>query len=257
MKLVASIMVAEVEPGRYLVPCVSALLEFCDEVVLLLDGDGQWAKELGTPWGEDGKRVTGVIETAGIDFFAHEGRARQRLFDVTLSREPTHILAIDADEFVGDGRYLREAVEQYPDTGVWMMALDEVWKAEPECLCVRVDGAWGNRSVPSLYATPPGAERWRIADRKLACGREPQEVVQAARHGGRLDTSILHFGWAREADRIDRHARYQEHDQGNYHAKRHLDSILWPDERVLCESFDWPNGLAPYRSELLLRSAST
>lgn len=256
INLVASMIVSEVEPGRYLVPCVDSLLEFCDQVVMLLDGDGAWAKELGEPWGKNGSRVVAASNPFGTDFFAHEGKARQTLYDLTLGYSPTHVLAIDADEFVTDGKLVREAIEKYPETGVWSLPLDEVWRAEDECLCIRTDGAWGNRSIYNLFATPPGAERWQIANRALACGREPQEVIRKVGGAGKMNAEVLHFGWANEGERRERHARYAKHDQGNFHTRRHLDSILWPDERVILEARDWPEGLRDLTPEILARTTT-
>ena len=83
MKLAAMMMVGPGEQDRYLPLVLAALDRFCDVIVT-----------------EDGH-----------DFFDHEGRARQRLLEKTMAADPSHILAIDADEFVTDGPALRKACE--------------------------------------------------------------------------------------------------------------------------------------------------
>jgi hypothetical protein len=36
-----------------------------------------------------------------------------------------------------------------------------------------------------------------------------------------------------------------EHDQGRFHASAHLESIMWPDEKVTVRQRGWPTGLPP------------
>ena len=51
---------------------------------------------------------------------------------------------------------------------------------------------------------------------------------------------VYHFGWTRVAEREARAERYFEHDGGRYHANAHLQSILWPDEKVKFNWVAWP-----------------
>lgn len=245
MKLVAAMLVAEVEVDRYLGPCVDSLLEFCDSVVLLPDGDQQWpdrnSKLLGlvARWDEyaDGEVRVANHEFDSVDFYAHEGRARQQLLEITLDEKPTHVLAIDADEFVADGGAVRAACED--DAVVsWQLCMQEVWKADGLGLELRQDGGWDEHDVTMLWAphrlsTPP-----RMADRALACGRVPEALRGVP--GGHTGTAVLHFGWANEAERAARHARYVQHDGGRFHASAHLDSILLPDTSITLTSRAWP-----------------
>ena len=59
------------------------------------------------------------------------------------------------------------------------------------------------------------ARNWKIPDVQLACGREPLQVrrTRAVASGA----SVFHFGWACEADRVERAQRYFEHDGGKFH----------------------------------------
>ena len=106
--------------------------------------------------------------------------------------------------------------------------------------------------VPILWAVNPG-QRYQIMDRKLACGREPTQIRPLFRRATHLPVSIFHLGWLDESNRARRHARYVEHDGGNFHARQHLDSIMWDDRRVRLSRRPWPASLTP---EMLLRPSS-
>lgn len=257
MKLVASMIVKD-ELGRYLEPCVGHLLEFCDEVRILDDGSTDAAF---TRWSEWGNPRVHVHHRSRSTFFEHEGRARNELLGWTLRADPTHVLAIDADEFVSDGPALRAAIERAPTAAALTLRMEEVWKLAGDCLCVREDGGWRPHPVPVLWAVPDartlrrGQSDWRISDRALACGREPMMVGRLARRAGSdSGVDLLHFGWACAADRPARHERYAVADGGRFHANAHLQSILWPDERVVMEGRPWPEQLEPWRAAITARA---
>lgn len=261
MKLVASVIVRD-ELDRYLIPFLSHLTGFVDEIRLLDDGstDG-WADRLSAESKAapvDLDRIH-VLRSESSVFFENEGAARQALLSWTLEGEPTHVLAIDADEFVADGETLRMLVERRPDVPAWTLTMQEIWKVADECLCVRQDGGWRPHEVPILYAVPTGRRRdssFSIADRKLAPGREPTYVKGLYRQHRAVPTGteILHFGWTCERDRVARHARYVTHDGGRFHQSTHLKSILAPDRRVAMDARGWPTGLDELRPALLERA---
>ena len=98
VKLVASLIVHN-ERARYLERCIEHLLEFCDRVVILDDasddGTVEWFLQSGPG---------GVVfnESATSNFYVHEGRTRQRLIDLTLAQEPTHVLSVDDQFYPGE-----------------------------------------------------------------------------------------------------------------------------------------------------------
>lgn len=249
MKLIASLVVRN-ELSRYLRPCIESLLEFCDEIRVVDDfsDDGTYEFLLGA----------GVcVTTANETFYAHEGRARNALLDWTLEGEPTHILHIDADEFIADGRTLRKALETQEPASVWTVRMEEIWKADEHNLYVRCDGGWRAHDAPILWRVPPRkhmtSPKWRIPDKKLSCGREPAIVRENWRSAIATGTEILHFGWANQSERQARYDRYVEHDGGHYHASRHLRSIMYPDRRVKLRPRLWPAGLQTFKEQLLAR----
>ena len=248
MKLVAGLMVGNGEALRYLPVTLPALLEFCDQVVVLdesTDGSGDLAEEAGA--------IVERVEPG--TFFAHEGRARQLLQDVVLEAGATHVLAIDADELVTDGAAVRRALEQPGDA--WCLVMEEVWEACDDRLCIREDGGWRSHPIACLWRVPPSiGAGYRIRDAALACGRVPAAVEALDRQGAAIETgaSVLHFGWANRAERQARYDRYVTHDGGRFHASAHLQSIMWPDDQVTCRSRPWPAALEPARAELVARA---
>lgn len=241
MKLIASMIVRN-ELGRYLEPCLRSLLEFCDEVRILDDG----SDEPGWPHALNGLGGQVVMKrNERPSFFAHEGRARNELLAWTLEGNPTHVLAIDADEFVTHGAAVRKACEQDQGLGSWSLMMEEVWKADERSLYTREDGGWRKHPVGVLWRVPRGrvahSGAWQIMNRKLACGREPLAVRRIRPLPVRA--SILHMGWANLSERRARYERYVEHDNGSFHARQHLDSIIWPDRKVRLRRRPWPESL--------------
>ena len=251
-ELTAALIVRN-ELGRYLEPCVRHLLEFCDELRILDDDSGdatyEWLTGLGDP------RIVTLSNTTGRDgapaFFNH-AQSRNRLLQLALEGKPTHILAIDGDEFIDNGAQLRRACEERrPD--VWKLCLEEVWNIDGDRLEVRQDGGWVEHDVPMVWRPDRVRRPLQIRDRGHATGRVP-EAVYASRRTAHACCSLLHFGWTNLAERDERYSRYAIGDAGRFHAKRHIESIMWPAERVQLTARDWPGGLAAYKDALLERA---
>lgn len=246
MKLVA-MMVIRNEADRYLEWVIPHLLAFCDEIRILDDGsDDDWS----FGW-EQNDRV--VVKTNPVsNFYNHEGMTRQQLLDWTMEGEPTHILAIDADEFIADGPLLRSMMEaESSRTGIWKLRMTEIWGADDDSLIIRTDGLWPPRPVGIAYAVPRDLavnrqtkRHYRMHDAALACGRTPLYItMRGNRTVGQPICDILHFGWACRADRQARYARYQRYDGGRHHKNTHLESIMWPDSQVKTARIPWPDSL--------------
>jgi hypothetical protein len=234
MNLAASLIVHD-ERHRYLDDCVDHLLDFCDQICIIDDGSND--KTLRHLQARLDPRIH--VERTEHTFFAHEGKARQRLIDWTLAHEPTHVLSTDADEFVTHGLALRATIEREPDVPVWSLVMEEVWNAG-EQLSVREDGGWRSHPLPVLWKAPPTGTRFTMRDRKLACGRVPTQVLGQRPRPTGID--LLHFGWTNPAERASRYARYTRHDGGRFHASAHLKSIVWPESRMRFTQRPWPAG---------------
>jgi glycosyltransferase involved in cell wall biosynthesis len=245
--IVASAVVHN-EAGRYLDLWLDHLLSFCDEVRILDDGSTDATPELLAR-----ERVV-VHRQPERTFFVHEAQTRNRLLRHTARSECEYVLSIDADEFVADPAKVVAAAEG--GHAAYWLAMREVWWAAPKRLGLRTDGLWGPRPCPVLWRKPPAhqmhGQRWQVLNRRLACGREPLAVRRA--QAMPTGTDLLHFGWTRTSERQARAERYFTHDRGRYHADRHLQSILWPDERVGIARMEWPEALVPIARELATRA---
>jgi hypothetical protein len=255
MKMIAS-LVCRNELNRYLELCVSHLLEFVDEIRIVDDGstDG-WEEALRGAWGKDGNRVLAKKRdrTLGGAFVNHAD-ARNELLQFTLEGWPDWILDLDFDEFVSDGAALRRRCEA-PGATRLSLTMEEIWQAEPDCLCVREDGGWRSHEVMMLWK-PDMARRGdlQIFDKGPATGRTPEVVSRQLAE--RTGVQALHFGWTNVAERQERFERYQQADGGRFHSGAHLQSIMWPDEKITLRARPWPAGLAALRPALEQRIAS-
>jgi len=222
MRLVAS-MVTHNEADRYLEPCLAALAEFVDEIRVW--DDGSTDDTLGILSRHPAVQVNGSPESA---FFDHEGRVRQLGLDWTLQANPTHVVAVDADELILAGPKLREQLER---GDAWSLCMREVWQARPDSLQVRQDGGWCEHPVSIVWRVPRTMNRrWAIADRQLACGRTP--ITVGSLRAVYSDVAVYHFGWANRGEREARWLRYRDLDGGRFHRNSHIDSIMWPDMDV-------------------------
>lgn len=234
------VMVGPGEQDRYLDPFLDHLLDFCDEVrVRSEDTSIAWPGNAGVE-----------VMMAQPTFFKHEGNARQELLEHAMRGMPTHLLAIDADEFVADGKKLREAMEAGGQNGVWKLEMTEVWGADEEALNVRTDGKWPPRPIGIAFEVPQDhhvdrqkRRHWRLPPTAGGCGRVPI-LTQAAANRTSVPptTSILHFGWACKADRQARYERYANRE-GFGHDPRHIESIMFTDVHVGIRRIPWPEAL--------------
>lgn len=242
VKIIGSV-IARNEADRYLEPCLRALLEWVDEIRLLDDSSTDATQDMLATI-HDPRIVVHHHEVENrnqhTDFHLHAA-ARTRLLHFTLGGDPTYIAAVDADEFVTDGAAVRHACERDPDAVAVNIA--EVWQACGDRLCIRQDGGWRSHPIAAVWRV----QRFRgqvlkLTDKQTATGRVPDAVhkVKAVPSGA----AQLHFGWTNQAERAERFKRYPP---GSGHNDQHVQSILWPDNRVTLEAWEWPaswsNGL--------------
>lgn len=249
MKIIASMSVRD-ELDRYLRLTVPALLSWVDEIRVQDDHSTD-----GTFDYLDGLERVEVTRNTGSRWDENEGELHQQLLEWTLEGEPTHVLAIDADEWIHpeDGAHIRSTLAAYvhdrnrPAPLAYRLNMVELWTQEPPR--VRVDHGWRPHPVGILWRVPPAAERtgveWQIWGRKMAGGRVPRAIrsEDRKRKAVDLDLDIVHLGWSNPLERDRRHRRYAELDGGQFHAKAHLDSILWGDRK--CDLRDYPADRLP------------
>lgn len=269
VKIVAS-MIVQNELDRYLRQSVTQMLDgFVDDVVILDDGSTD-----GLTWETFRDYRVHIRRMEDSSFYQHEGRARQQAIDFARELNPTHLLVVDGDEIlVHNGRTMREQIEaasdvweqapparargadrrrrhtRWPANGCWSFVMEEVWGCDEQGLLIRQDGGWRAHPVTILYR--PDLFPNEIANRALASGRVPQALNTAPAIP--TDHPIFHFGWARVAEREARYQRYVKHDGGAFHASAHLQSIMWPDERVTLKRRPWPPSIGWSVREELVR----
>jgi glycosyltransferase involved in cell wall biosynthesis len=253
MNLASSVIVRN-EVDRYLKPCIEHLLAFSDAVYVFddasTDGTSEW---LATHPDERLKvlRNDGAERDTGSDFHRH-AENRNRLLQFTLDGNPTYILAIDADEFVSDGQALRQSCERHNGQAL-SLTMREVWAADENGLSIREDNLWRSHEVTMLWPTNfVGRSQMEIDDLGPATGRTPKLLNRM--RGVATGESTYHFGWANPLLRQGRFDRYMEHDKGQYHQRRHLESIMWPDRRVVKSFRAWPETLSSVKPEILERA---
>lgn len=259
-----AMMVVRNEMGRYLKESIPALEGFCDLIVVLDDGSTDGTFEWLTA---RDSVVCGRIEDQSdrtTETFVHEARVRQELLDGVagiilrsgkVQERPTFLLAIDADEFVTAPDVLRETLARgvrigHP-YGAYNLCMKEVWHPDEDGLWIRQDGGWVEHDITIVFRCPTETQSpgWRFPNVALACGRTPPII-------GRMETthscsSILHFGWAKRSERQARYDRYAVADGGAFHASSHLDSIMWPEDRIQLGRLDWPTALEERRAGIL------
>jgi glycosyltransferase involved in cell wall biosynthesis len=236
LNLVASV-IARDELARYQPALVHHLSGWVDEVRVLddcsTDGTYQALEALGPK-----VHVQHILGASAWDMFG-EGAARQQALEWAMQARPTHVLHVDADEVIPDGKLLRRAILRNPDCDVFTLTMREIWKRDGIPWQERVDGQWGPRECPILWRVPDSARRtgelpdgYNIRPVKLASGREPEIVATLGAFGDAVRTGvdILHLGWSDPAERRPRYDRYMQIDGGEHHASEHLLSIIEPPE---------------------------
>lgn len=234
MKLVASLITRN-EHARYLKPCVEHLRAFCNQIRVLDDA----STDGGFDWLAYQPKVE-VLQLPAPRFFEHEGRARQALIQWTLEEQPDWVLSLDADEFVSDGAVLRRAIANRPSNDALSLEICEVWNADADHLWIRQDGGWRSHPLTCLWYYRQGGS-YQMLDKQLACRRVPRQVLEI-RNVRRSGVDLLHFGWTDPETRQQRYDRYMQIDAGKFHARTHLQSIMWPENKMRLERRDWPRG---------------
>lgn len=214
------------EADRYLYECVAWHLAFLDDLFVYddqsTDDSAAIARQLGAH-----------VETRpdNVVPFAHnEGEFRQasrEAFEIAMSPDPGDwVLAIDADEFlvVPRGmntsfllRYTANALTVNHSVGCRLPVREVFAVNEFGVPMIRTDGFWGDITGLRFFQYRTGG---RFTNRKLACGSTPFYVEPVE------DTDcleLLHYGYARHEDRIDKHNRYFGQPG---HNGTHIDSIL-------------------------------
>lgn len=217
-------MVIKNELDRYLRESLAALCETCDAVMVYDDGSDDGTTEY--LWELTGRHGLWHDRRAeGRPSFAEdESQFRQdgwRLMGRSLNADETDwVLSLDADELLvgGDVRGLLEAfAEQHPDD-IASFPVREIFDVRDGRCFMRTDGYWGSIRANRFVRYQAAA----TFDPRLEGGGSLPSLPKT-RTCPADGLEILHFGYARAADREAKYARYAA---GRGHNRSHVQSIL-------------------------------
>lgn len=214
------------EADRYLYACVAWHRAFLDGMFVYddqsTDDSAEIARQLGA-------RVETRPDNV-MSFMQNEGEFRQaswEAFEIAMDPDPGDwVLAIDADEFlvVPRGmdpawllRHTACALIENRSIGCRLPVREVFAVNELGVPMIRVDGYWGGITGLRFFQYRTGG---RFTNRKLGCGSTPF-YVDPSEESKALE--LLHYGYARHADRIDKHNRYFGQPG---HSGTHIDSII-------------------------------
>lgn len=242
-----ALMVTRNEAHRYLQAVLDWTRPIVDEMVVFDDGSTddtcRIALDAGATVGFRGDDVPRFTE--------NESAFRQAAWSfVGEFLHPTtddFVVCLDADEFLLTINHvtaragLEDAIKQAEaeSCDVIDVPVAEVFEYDERSArpMVRDDGQWGKIRAARIA-------RWQrrpvFRDAKLAGGSLPQIAGPPLRLG---DPVILHAGYRRWSDRLDKHTRYSS---VKGHSSRHVDSILQPGIYT-----PWPHPLPPLIAEAL------
>lgn len=222
--MIVGLSVVKDETNRYWQACLEWHSKIVDKWFVLDDHSTDRTRELAEEYGCEVRQATDKV-----GFFKNESKLREQawLFMSEMTNPDDWVLVIDADEFLVDinsnEHKLLRSITQACDDGDAMsvsMRKFEMWSlVQP---WYRTDGYWGNLVVNRL------AKRGRYSglydNRKMGCSSLPFWHEESPRmNATQLSVGWLHYGYADEQDRVERHHRYSR--EGGHNPK-HIASIL-------------------------------
>jgi glycosyltransferase involved in cell wall biosynthesis len=217
------------EAGRYLAESLAWQSEFCDEIHVYDDRSTDDTVDIAI---ESGATVT-VRPERLPSFLTHEGKFRQASWkDFQAKCDPTYddwIFAFDADEFlVSPNEPERDALERLAQmskierASSWKLRVDEIFDVVSGTPFKRTDGYWNQISAVRFFKYRSLSQ---FANRVMGCGSVPTYALQDPADARKMPVGIMHFGYAREADRQEKYDRYTS-VLNNGHSSNHIKSIL-------------------------------
>jgi hypothetical protein len=221
------------EESRYLGSALANVMPIVDQMFVWDDRSTDDSVEIARSLGA----CVAARPEGSESFVQHEGRFRQLGWDtfevVVKPSVGDWVLAIDADEVLvttGTNCCVRceidQAIQAAESIGAKAVVLPipEVFGFDNDTPLVRTDGQWGNIRGSRLFRYEPGG---RFADRPMGCGSEPGYIQSAPMSHQTFGLHLMHLGYARERDQIDKHRRYSSL-AAHGHLDSHVQSIVGP-----------------------------
>lgn len=228
-RIIASLVVRD-EAERYLGAVLNHLWSFVDDIFVYDDASEDDSAAVAKEHGA----VVEIRPAHYPSFLEHEGQFRHdALLAMQSHMQPVRgdwIFVPDADEFLVSSSVassvskwnLRSDLIASMYSGAINFHVREVFDVDALGVpLVRTDGYWGDIYQLKMYA-------WEsmgvFPDKRLACGSVPLYVNNRTAVVME-DLNLLHYGYARAEDRVQKYARYFG---APGHNVTHIDSILRP-----------------------------
>jgi len=228
VKLIAQ-MVGRNEAGRFLPDVLEHMKSFVDVIVFNDDASTDDTPEIARSAGAH------VYLADEQRFNVNEGQLRQWAWN-NLSKHAEvgdWILAIDCDEKLWMKSSVKslDSLLKQPDYDVISIDFYHMWSETQ----YRSDKLWAPHPSSRLFKYYLGG---RFHDRKLACGSEPlyvRTLINRRRYLRDSGLMMQHLGYVRDEDKQAKWERYMTLDGGDFHAKKHIESIIDPNPTLV----DW------------------
>lgn len=228
-----SYLVTKNEADRYLVEGVQDLLEMTDGLLVYDDQSDDDTPNIAIDFGAAMWSRPNDVPPFSEDESAFRQAAWAAMEKVFQPEDGDWILTLDADEalfpYGRSGLEWAIAEALSADCDAIAMRVREVWE-DTEFNLERVDGFWGSIVAVRLVAYHPNGA-W--SPKKEGGGSVPLyfNICPTKK------IEIHHYGYARQADREAKYARYSE---GKGHNRRHIQSILQTPELrpIIVDNYD-------------------
>lgn len=216
--MIYALIVARNEEHRYLEIALKRLSEQVDRIIFTDDCSTDNTVNIAS-------KYCTVYSTKENLFIKNEAQLRTEAWqNLSNHAKPGDwVVAIDADEILYclNNESLRDILKMSPYDVVCVKRV-ELWNSES----IRVDKLWGIQMTQRIFRYAPDGV---YEDKALACGSEPTYVkkwFQKKNYWLHNDIRMVHLGYVRDEDKKEKYERYMELDNGKYHNKDHLVSIM-------------------------------
>lgn len=203
-------MIVKNENNRYLKKVLEEHLHYVDEAVIIDDGSTDHTVDLCL------KALKGIpvhLIKNETSKFANEIELRKQQWEETLKTNPDWILNLDADEMF-EKRFMYEVrnLLDQKDYDVFNFRLYDFWNETH----YREDPFWRSHLTyrPFLVRYREHFDdHWKETSQH--CGRFPENIFELPNCISNL--RLMHFGWQRQQDRLEKFQRYLEYDPEGLH----------------------------------------
>jgi glycosyltransferase involved in cell wall biosynthesis len=213
------VMVMKNEEHRYLEKCLEWASSFLDEIFIFDDRSTDNSVDIASRFA-----TVAVRPESSPSFLEDESLFRSeawRCFEDLLSpSDEDWVLTFDSDEFLYSALPLYDSLMKCTGLGSDSVKIHflEVFGVDGGSLSVRIDPYWDSIFSPRFFRFQGNAS-WPSAS--MACGSEP--LYARKNPANQFDIKMLHFGYAKEEDRLEKYNRYISRPG---HSISHIKSIL-------------------------------